>query len=115
MVMNRASKGSNGLRDWVIQRVSAVFVAAYVIFFTGYFFLHADLNYLVWQNLFSMTAMRVFNLLVLLALVLHAWVGIWTISTDYLKTPFIRFSFQVIVLLILSSCLIWGVQIFWGV
>jgi succinate dehydrogenase / fumarate reductase membrane anchor subunit len=115
MLNAMTNKGRGGVRDWIIQRVSAVLIAAYVIFLTFYMLLHPGLDYLIWQNLFSMTAMRVFSLLVLFSLVLHTWVGMWTISTDYLKSILVRFVFQVAVFLALSTCLIWGIQIFWGV
>ena len=115
MVRNLTNKGRGGVRDWLVQRVSALIIAVYVIFMVGYFVLHPNLDYLVWQNLFSSTGMRVFSLLVLFGLVSHAWVGMWTISTDYLKSTFGRLFFQVIVFLVLAACLVWGIQIFWGV
>ena len=37
-----------------------------------------------WHALFSANWMRIFSLLALVALSVHAWVGMWTISTDYL-------------------------------
>ena len=59
--------------------------------------------------------------LFLVALAVHAWVGMWTISTDYL-TPMamgkaatiVRFLFQVACGLLMFVLFVWGVQILWG-
>ena len=65
--------------------------------------------------------MRVFTMMALLALGAHAWVGMWTISTDYLtekalgsKALFIRFSFQALCGVAMFSYVVWGIQILWG-
>lgn len=115
MVKNVTSMTRNGLRDWLLQRVSAVIIAAYTIFMLVYFLMHPALQYGQWQFLFASTSMRVFSLLTLLALLAHAWVGMWTISTDYLKSTAVRLSFQLIMILTLFICVIWGVSILWGV
>jgi succinate dehydrogenase / fumarate reductase membrane anchor subunit len=115
MVKNVTSLTRNGLRDWLVQRVSALVMLCYTLFLLAYCLLNPTMDYIQWQTLFATTGMRVFSLMVLFSLILHSWVGMWTISTDYLKSTFIRFAFQVIVALTLLACLIWGVQIFWGV
>lgn len=115
MVDNVTSMTRNGLRDWLLQRVSAVIIAAYTIFMVIYFLMHPALQYGQWQFLFANTAMRVFSLLTLLALLAHAWIGMWTISTDYMKSTAVRLSFQIIMILTLFICVIWGISILWGV
>lgn len=116
MVKNVTSLTQNGLRDWMVQRVSAVILASYVTFLLIYCLIHYDgVQHLQWQSLFSNTAMRIFNVMTLLSLMSHAWIGVWTISTDYLKSTSTRLTFQAVVALALFVYLIWGIQIFWGV
>ena len=86
MVTNVTNFSRSGLYDWMAQRVSAVVLAAYVLFLLGYIVLNPGMGYAEWHGLFSNNAMRIFSLLTLVALGVHAWVGMWTISTDYL-TP----------------------------
>jgi succinate dehydrogenase / fumarate reductase membrane anchor subunit len=114
MVANVTSMTRNGLRDWIIQRVSAVVIAAYTIFMICYLWCNPNLLYGQWQILFSETWMRVFSLFMLLSLLAHAWIGLWTISTDYLKSTAVRLAFQLIIISVLFICVIWGITILWG-
>ncbi len=107
--------GRSGVADWLIQRVSAVVMAAYLIFITVFFLTHPNVDYTLWSTLFHHTTMRLFSLLCLLALLGHAWVGIWTILTDYLKYPIARGALQSLIILAFIACLAWGIQTLWSV
>lgn len=64
--------------------------------------------------LFSNTIVRIASLIALFALSLHAWIGIWTVTTDYMKCTALRLSVQMLVVLWLLSQFIWGLMILWG-
>ena len=115
MVKSVSSLTRNGFRDWIFQRVSAVIVGLYVLLFVGYLILNPHMLFVNWQVLFCYTAVRISTLIVLLAVVIHAYIGLWTISTDYIKSTWVRFSFQVVVWLALLAFVIWGVLILWSV
>ena len=111
----------SGLFDWIIQRFSAVVLAAYTIFILGNFLLHADMDFHAWKSIFDSTFTRVFSIITLIALCAHAWIGMWTVTTDYVTSiqfgknaTVLRFVFQFFVVLIVTAYLIWGIQIFWG-
>jgi succinate dehydrogenase / fumarate reductase membrane anchor subunit len=108
------SLSTNGLKDWLIQRVSAVILAAYTLFLLFYFIAHPHLEYSQWHALFSCGVVRFFTLLTLLSLVLHAWIGLWTVLTDYVKIVSLRLVLQVLVILTSFAYLAWGIQIIWG-
>lgn len=114
MVTNVTSLTGNGLKDWLIQRVTAVFFAAYALFLLGFLCMHPHLAYSEWQALFHMVWFQIASIIALFALVLHAWVGIWTVTTDYIKCTAIRLSVQLLVALFLLGQLIWGLMIVWG-
>ncbi|MBS7660738.1 succinate dehydrogenase, hydrophobic membrane anchor protein [Pseudomonas lalucatii] len=122
MVTNVTNFSRSGLYDWMAQRVSAVVLAAYVLFLLGFVVVNPGMGYAEWHGLFSATAMRIFSLLALVALSAHAWVGMWTISTDYL-TPMalgksataVRFLFQAACGIAMFAFFVWGVQILWGI
>lgn len=122
MVTNVTNFSRSGLFDWVAQRVSAVVLAAYFIFLLGYLLVNPELDYAQWHGLFSTTAMRIFSLFALVAVSAHAWVGMWTISTDYLTSlafgkcaTGIRFLFQAGCGIAMFAFFVWGVQILWGI
>jgi len=114
MVTNVTSLTGNGLKDWLIQRVTAVYFAAYTLFLLGYFLAHPNLSYDEWHTLFSCQAFKIATMISLIALTLHAWIGIWTVTTDYMKCTAIRLSVQLLVALWLLGQVIWGFMIVWG-
>ena len=105
----------NGLSDWIIQRFSAVVLAVYSVFIIGYLLANPDLDYAQWSEFFSCTAVRVFSVLALVSPVAHAWIGMWTISTDYFKPAVLRFVFQLVCFLAMFVYFVWGIEIIWGV
>lgn len=112
----------SGLYDWMAQRVSAVVLAVYTIFLLGYVIANPGMDYAQWSNLFSQGWMRVFSLLTLVALGAHAWVGMWTITTDYLTemtfgkcAGAVRFFVQSLCGVLMFVLFVWGIQILWGI
>lgn len=102
----------SGSRDWILQRISAVVLAVYSIVVVG-FFLFNDVNFEVWQGFMMSLPMKLFSLVVILSLVFHAWVGMWTVFTDYVKSSGLRLVLQAAVIIAVLVYLFWGVMIFW--
>lgn len=115
MVGSITSLTNNGLRDWLIQRVSAIILAAYVIFLISFLLSTSNLSFEQWHGLFQHTGMRVFSFMALLALVLHAWIGMWTVFTDYINGTALRLVLEVATFLALLGFLLWGLIILWGI
>ncbi|MDR0779887.1 MAG: succinate dehydrogenase, hydrophobic membrane anchor protein [Pseudomonadales bacterium] len=122
MVTNITSLGRNGLYDWLVQRVSAVVLLAWFVFVGLFIATHGDLQYGQWRDLFAQTWMRVFTLAALLSLCAHAWIGLWTVATDYLTklalgafATLARLGFLLIVFAVLLTYLVWAVQILWSI
>ena len=114
MVTTVTSFGRSGLSDWLVQRVSAVILGAYSIFIVVYLLLNPQIDFVQWQALFNNTSTRIFSLMALFSLGAHCWIGLWSISTDYLKHFAVRFIFQMVVGLSMFIYTIWGVQLLWG-
>ena len=104
-----------GLRDWMIQRVSALVMAIYSVGLIVYIMLHPALTYMEWRDLIASTGMKIATLLFLVAVIYHAWIGMWTVFTDYVKPFFIRACLNLLVLFSLAAGFIWSVLILWSV
>jgi succinate dehydrogenase / fumarate reductase membrane anchor subunit len=104
----------DGFKHWLVQRVSAVVVGGYVIWLALYCMLYSPLTYDTWHALFGCLPVQIFTLLTLLGLAAHAWIGIWTIATDYMHCIAIRLPFLAVVNLGLIALVLWGVRIVWG-
>lgn len=121
MVTSVTNPGRSGVHDWLIQRVSSVFMAAYVVFLVAYIALNPELDYLQWRNLFDQLWMRVFSLITLLSIVSHAWIGLWTVLTDYItpmtmgsKATALRVLAEVLLGVVALTYTVWGIEILWG-
>lgn len=114
MVTNVTSLTGNGLRDWLVQRVTAIYFAFFSLLVLGFILLHPNMAYMQWKALFQCTLFKIAALMALAALSLHAWIGIWTVTTDYLKCLYVRLFAQVVVLAWLIGQFIWGLMIVWG-
>ncbi|MCE9663573.1 succinate dehydrogenase, hydrophobic membrane anchor protein [Halomonas sp. M5N1S17] len=114
MVTNITNLGRSGLSDWLIQRVSAVILALYTLFIVAYLLFNPGLDYYTWSGLFAQTWMRIFSLLAFISLAAHAWVGLWTVTTDYMKSTGVRLGTQLVIILAIFVFLVWGIQVLWG-
>jgi succinate dehydrogenase / fumarate reductase, membrane anchor subunit len=114
-MVNRVVVGAHyGLRDWLIQRITAVLMAVYFVALAAYLLMQPGLGYGTWTGLFSSQTVRAFTLLFMLSLFYHAWVGIRDIVMDYVKSAAVRLVIHVLVVLALLLYAIWSVQILWG-
>ena len=121
MVTQVTSFSRNGLSDFIVQRVTAYVLAAYTVVLLGFILTAGCMTYDIWREFFNQTWMQVFTLLALLSTCAHAWVGMWTIGTDYIREHYFgesadafRLVYQVGCVLALACYIIWGVQILWG-
>jgi succinate dehydrogenase / fumarate reductase membrane anchor subunit len=114
MVKSLLAFGQNGAVDWLWQRISAVILGLYVLVLMSYIILHPSLDFTTWHTLFSTTWMRIFTFLALLCLVIHSWIGIWTVLTDYIKPLTLRLLLQIALVFSLIIYMVWGIHILWS-
>jgi len=114
MGSNVTSLTGNGLKDWLIQRITAVYLAIYSGLFLVVWLKSNPWNYETWTGLFQTPWFQITTALALFALLFHAWIGLWTVTTDYIKSTALRLTLQGLVLFVLLSQLIAGFMMIWG-
>lgn len=121
MVTSVTNFGRSGLSDWLMQRATALVLLAYFVFIAGYLICNPGTGFAEWKALFECTSVRVFSMAALLSICMHAWIGLWAVSTDYLterqfgsKGTAIRLAFQATYSAFIFTYLVWGVQVLWG-
>ncbi|GAB5449703.1 MAG: succinate dehydrogenase, hydrophobic membrane anchor protein [Halioglobus sp.] len=119
MVRAVTSFGRSGLSDWLVQRVSGVILLAWFVCIGAS--LAGGMDYAKWNAMFELTSMKVFTLMAILSLAAHAWIGMWSVGTDYLTERMVgawgnalRLAFQIGCALLIFVYVIWGLQILWG-
>jgi len=121
MAVNFGSKRSvsgahYGLRDWLAQRVTAVLMALFTLaLLAQVIFSRGPLGYASWAGIFASQWMKSFTLVVIVALLYHAWVGIRDIWMDYIKPVGLRLALQVASIAWLVGCAGWAIQALWRV
>lgn len=103
-----------GLRDWLVQRVTAVAMAVYLLLMIGVLAAQPSLDYAAWTALFHAPLLRVATLLFFVSLLLHAWVGVRDILMDYVHPTGVRLFLQALVVLVLAAYAAWFAEILWG-
>lgn len=114
MVDTITSYSRSGLRDWLMQRVTAVIIAAFAVTLLSFMFTHMPLTQTLWQQFFSGLPVKILAFLSALSIVVHAWIGMWTVYTDYVKPAGVRLLLQILTILALMALLVWSAAILWG-
>ena len=120
MVTNVTSFGRSGLSDFILQRVSAVILAAYVLCVLGFFLVRGPVSHLALVNYFTAFPMQIFSTMALFSVIAHAWIGMWTIGTDYIRDHYFGSRALVSRLFYQSGCIaalfiyaLWALNIIW--
>lgn len=115
MVTNVTSLGRSGLYDWLIQRISAVILGVYFLVIMGYFITSGEsVTFAAWSSYMTSLPMKIFTVLAVFSLAAHAWIGMWTAATDYLKPTGIRILFQAFCGIATFVYVVWALLILWG-
>ena len=121
MVTAVTNFGRSGLYDWLMQRVAGVILLGYFSFIGYVLISNPDISYDEWRATFEPTWVRVFSVAALLSLVMHAWIGLWCVLTDYLtprmlgaKADLLRGLATLACAITLFTYLVWGIDILWG-
>lgn len=104
-----------GLKDWLLQRITAVIMALYTIVLLVLFLINKPVDYPSWASLFSHGLFKILTFLTLASLFYHAWIGIRDIWMDYIKPTSIRLSLHVLTVLWLIGCLVYSAVILWRI
>ena len=104
-----------GLKDWLVQRVTAIILASYSIILLITFFLSGNNGFLRWSMIFQVFWVKIATLLATVAICYHAWVGVRDIWMDYIKPVSIRLGLQIFTIVWLLICGIWVFEIMWKI
>ena len=120
--MNRLFGPKRGILDFVLQRLTAVVLGIYVIHLVVVIAINDGVSYSSLKVYFSSPYVLVLTSLVAISFIVHAWIGMWTVGTDYLvsrtkgaETPLIRQVYNIVIAIALLSYLIWILYMIWSV
>ena len=112
--LKKAQASKAGINNFVVQRVSALILAAYVFTLSIFFMCCHDGSYDSWASFILSPAMRVFSIFAFVALTAHAILGMWAVITDYVKCNKTSLILQVVAVSGSVLFLVWLMDILWG-
>jgi succinate dehydrogenase / fumarate reductase membrane anchor subunit len=114
MVKHVSSVGRNGVHDFLLIRATAIILTLYTIYIVGFCTFSGDITYHSWTSFFGGTFPKAFSMLALTSILVHAWIGLWQVLTDYIKPTFVRGALQLFVVAVLFVYFFSGLFILWG-
>ena len=105
------SRRAPGLRAWVLQRITAVYLAVFLPATLVYLALWPPVNYMAWKNLVAHPWVSVLFLLACASLFLHVWVGLRDVIIDYVRPIQLRFTVLALLGFGLFASAIWVFQL----
>jgi succinate dehydrogenase / fumarate reductase membrane anchor subunit len=103
-----------GLRDWLVQRITAVIMGGYTLMALLWVVLAHPADRAEWAALLCERPVRIATFLFILALCWHAWIGLRDIFMDYIQSVGLRLTLQAGVILTLLAEILWSAEILWG-
>lgn len=105
----------SGLRAWMLQRLSAVYLAGYTLWAAVWFLFHPVTDHTAWRALWAHPAMAIGAALLFIALLVHAWVGIRDVILDYVRVPLLRLALLALLWGWILVLAVWLVRLLIGV
>jgi succinate dehydrogenase / fumarate reductase membrane anchor subunit len=105
------SRQASGLRAWLWQRLSAIVLLLYSLYLIGLFLFNPPTDHAAWRAWVSDPLHSTGLLLCLLALLVHAWVGLRDVLLDYVPIFALRLTLLSLSALGLTLCGLWGLRI----
>ncbi|MFT4927646.1 MAG: succinate dehydrogenase / fumarate reductase membrane anchor subunit [Phenylobacterium sp.] len=115
MDVNQASLKRNGIQDYISLRATGLILTSYILCIMGFFLTTPDITYHIWKELFSGLGMKIFTLLALGCVSIHARIGLWQVATDYIHNARLRGVLQFFISIISFVYVAAGLFVLWGV
>ena len=106
-------KAVTGLRAWLVQRVSAVYMLLFIVFFLIHFVTDPPHSYPAWREWIMSPSVSIVTTVFFAALLAHAWVGLRDVILDYIKPVGFRVGLLVMLGFGLTATAGWVVRILW--
>lgn len=108
-------RAASGLRAWLVQRVTALYMLLFLVFLLTHFLLDRPTSYLAWHTWIASPVVSITALVFCAALLAHMWVGLRDVILDYVKPLAVRVGALALLALGLSGLGGWVMRILWHV
>lgn len=106
---------AHGIRNWLLQRLTAIYMLFYLIAFTVVIFRIPTIEFTAWRNLFVSPSANIATGLFFFSILFHAWVGMRDILIDYVHVASIRYVLWILITLALIAMGLWASMVLYAV
>jgi succinate dehydrogenase / fumarate reductase membrane anchor subunit len=105
------SRKASGLRAWVLQRATAVYLLLFFPYLIAKLASDPPADHATWVAWLGETGVSIALLLFVAALLLHAWVGIRDAVIDYIHPIGARITVLTLLAFALIACGLWALKL----
>lgn len=105
------SRPTHGLRDWLLQRLTAIYLAVFLGYLLLHFLVQPQHGFQEWHDWMTHPAMIIATALFILAVLVHGWVGMRDVVLDYVQSIRLRITILSLIALTLIGCAIWAFRL----
>lgn len=104
----------SGAGHWLLQRITAAVMVFYCCLTLTFLLFHRALEFHDWKMHMESDAVRIFTSLFFVSMMIHAYMGVKDIVSDYIRSHTVKRVFDVLMLILIFGYLIWVLVILWG-
>ncbi|MDQ1363062.1 MAG: succinate dehydrogenase / fumarate reductase, rane anchor subunit [Pseudomonadota bacterium] len=105
-----SAPGLQGLRPWIVQRISAAFIAVFILYFTICIAQFEVFDFDHWQQWLALPFNNMAMALFIVAVLWHAWIGVRDVILDYVHPVVLRMFLFTLVMSVLVGSGLWGLR-----
>jgi succinate dehydrogenase / fumarate reductase membrane anchor subunit len=109
--MRAGGSAQFGLSEWLLQRLSALYLAGFVVWLVLRLGLSPPKDFAAWQVWFGHGTVRLAFALAFLNALVHAWVGMRSVFLDYFRPAWLRLVAQMFLVGVLVVQAFWAAEI----
>lgn len=106
---------TSGLKAWVWQRLSAIYLAVFLIWLAAHMWFFPTAGFTGWRAWLAQPVISMAFALFFLSLMVHAWVGVRDVVMDYVHSLVTRVAILTSVLLLLLAMAAWAFLLLAGI
>lgn len=104
----------SGLRAWIVQRITAMYLGAFLVYIALHLSLAPPASFDQWRAWIAAPAVSIAVGLFFIALLMHAWVGIRDVVLDYVHPTGARLAALTLVGVALVAEGLWALKMLFG-
>jgi succinate dehydrogenase / fumarate reductase membrane anchor subunit len=104
------SRPTHGLSDWLLQRLTAIYLACFLVYLLLHFLIQPQQSFQEWHDWMTRPAMIIASAMYFLAVLVHGWVGMRDVVLDYVHAISLRITVLSLIALTLIGCGVWALR-----